>query len=307
MAFDLIERVGARSESDVVACLARRVGGTPALIDRGADGRTMLATLDDWLSGKEKVAPADPSLAPEELAAQVLHQCADPGSITQGAGLHNTCAAAAIQYLLAENAPAELARMVRGLASEGSVRLRNGDRMARVADSVVPDRYVRDAHGTVHSDPSGPIADTRSAVDRIFQAAMMDYANGADRYSDKDDKSYGRERWYTGLYAPQQRRALEAVFGSRYARIEGSRGLDRLRRLFDPILVDLRWVGGSHAVVVDRVENGRVYFVNPFGPWRKGAPALVDDPPRRVEDLHSRESMRIDDFERAFECAYVGV
>jgi hypothetical protein len=302
----LIEKSDGRWNQYLVGCLARRVGKRPALLAKDVEGRTLLENLALWMGMPSDRPPPDPSLESTELVGELLRECADPGAITQGVGLHNTCAAASIQFMLAKGDPAELGRIMRGLAIHGRAVLRSGDWLSRVRDSVTPDRYVRDRHGKIHQDPNGPIADTRNAIDRLFQAALMDFANGSDRYSDKADLSYSGGFSYTGLYPQQQQRALEAVFGARYFQARGPRGLTILKNVLEPILVDLRWLNGSHAIVVDRIENGRVYFHNPFGPWPGSVLSILNDPLRRVEDQHGRESMRLDDFEHAFQCAYLG-
>jgi hypothetical protein len=300
MALELFGRLSPANQANFRACVERKVGHRSALLDRASDGATFL----EEVASPFEVAPK--GTAGSVLGAELLESCANPGAITQGAGMHNTCTVASIEYLLARDYPAELGRLVHGLVRFGQVRLENGDWMTRVEDSVEPDRYLRDGAGRLRPDPNGTIPDPRKAIDRIFQAALMDYANGSDRYSDKTDLSSGSGLPYTGLYNDQQRKALEAVFNKSYREVRGRKAIAALSTAIrdTPTMVDLEWREGSHAVVVERIADGRVYFKNPLGPWGR-ALAEVPEPLRRIEDHDGHESMRLEDFGGLFQAAYL--
>jgi hypothetical protein len=299
-------KLDARGTKAFLGCIERTIDGHSALLDRDKDGRTL---LDALLLVAE--APPDPELESRGLTradvlASTLEGCGQPGAITQGVGLHNTCVVADMQWLLAVRNPGEYARLVAGLATEGRAVLKNGEWLVRVEDSVAPDRYRSDARGKPLPDPDGPTRDPRNAADRLFQAAMMDFANGSDRYSDKDDQSVGPMGTYTGLYPEQQQRAVDALFGRPVALLRGDDGLTRvLDQRSAPVIANLHWAGGSHAVVVEQVEGGRVYFRNPFGPSRDVAGTVLRDPERRVENGEGRESMSLEAFSRAFQRTYI--
>jgi hypothetical protein len=290
-----------------VGCLERRIGGRSALLDRGQDGITLLEQIAPDVVDVERATPEQ--LQPMELAGSLLHECAEPGVITQGEGLHNTCTVAAVQYLLLQRSPAELARIVRSVAFEGSARIRNGRAITRVEDSLTRHRYVLDTAGKYQQDAAGPIPDPRNLVDRLFQAAMMDYANGSDRYSDKDDRSYADDGSYRGLSRRQQEVALEGVLGRPFRAVSGENGMRALERAVAaaPAMVDVHWLDGaeSHAVVVERIEGGRVYMKNTLRFWPGPRFPMLTRPLRKVEDHQGRESMPLEDFERIFQCAYV--
>ena len=74
-----------------------------------------------------------------------------------------------------------------------------------------------------------------------------------------------------------------------------------------PALAVLRWSSGSdvfHAVVVDRIDDDRVYFRNPHGNAHHGQPpgTDLDTPPRRVE-AGSTQSMTVADFRARLDSA----
>src|SRR5262249_26064971 len=148
----------------------------------------------------------------------------------------------------------------------------NGDDLCRVMISV-PD------------DDSG-----RSASERIFQSALMDYADNAGIHNDYDN--YGGDH---GLSRWEQRYGLEGLFGRDF-HLLGPGGyvhrdlLDVLRDCMPtPTLADLHWSDGAHAVVVTKIENGRVFYHNPWGPVtddvQNGDEYPYDNPRgRRLED-----------------------
>jgi hypothetical protein len=299
-------RLDATSRSRFLRCLDRRVRERSALVDRASDGSTFLEEIASWTIEEDGSKVVVGGLSRAQLVGEILYACGDPGAITQGAGMHNTCTVTAIEYMLARDNPAELARLAEGLAVRGSVSLESGERVTRVEDSIAPDRYLHGPSGKLVRDPSGTIPDPRATIDRLFQAALMDFANGGDRYSDKEDLSFGFESSYTGLYPEQQRRALESVFDRPYAELRGRQAIRAIENQphLAPVMVDIEWKDSSHAVVVDRIEGGRVYFQNPMGPWHR-ALTVLSDPVRRIEDHHGKESMRLDEFKRIFQCAYL--
>lgn len=258
-----------------------------ALLDKDKDGNTLLSSLH-----KLATEPLSPELAQngvtrQSLLGSIMDECAHPGNVNQSN--RGTCTVTTMQYMLCEQNPAEYGRIMHGLLTDGSVTLRNGDTLTREADSIAPDTAV-----------------SRSASERIFQSAMMEYANGSENYSNLDDRSRGKRLIFFnydhgGLYDKQAERGLEALFGRDFDRTGDVLDTVRDRSPADTY-VHMAWgedKGGGHAVVVTRVENGRVYFRNPWGPTTDAAGTNYQDPPRRLEDPSTREeSMSIEDFEK---------
>ena len=269
-------------------------GKGTALLSVDSQGKTLLDNLTELSTMK-----LDPKLASEgiqraDLLESVMEECATPGQINQAN--RGTCTVTSMQYMLCTEQPGEYARLMTGLLSpEGKATLRNGDPLVRVSDSIAKDS-----------------ATNRSDSERIFQSAMMDYANGDENYSNVDDAST-KERWWIlpdvdhgGLYPDQEERGLEALFGQDYKRVKGG-GLEYLESVTPgQTLVDFKWGDGGHAVVVERVEDGRVYFRNPWGPTTDATGTTYSDPDRRMEDPANRvESMTVEEFNKKMRTVYV--
>lgn len=146
---------------------------------RGADARGQVAlhqllvagklssALLDALSGLA-AAPHAPTIDGRTLLTQTLVELADPATIEQKS--RGTCATTAVQMLIALREPEVYVGLVRGLASpDGVATLPNGDVIKRLPDWAA-------------SNDGG-----RSLPGRLLQSSLMDYANGAARYSNADD------------------------------------------------------------------------------------------------------------------------
>jgi hypothetical protein len=259
------------------------------LLNRDSQGGTLLSSLQRIATG-----PLDPQFAQtgvtrDSLLDSILQEVTEPGQINQGS--RGTCAATSMQYMLCVQNPAEYARLMQGLLSPaGSVKLANGDDLHRVTDSIAPDDNT-----------------TRSPSERIFQCAMMDYSDNAGIHEDYDNTD--PSDIHRGLSRYEQRRGLEGLFGRDF-HLWGPGGYvhrDLIDVLKDgmptPTLADLYWKDSagkdsSHAVVVTRVENDRVYFRNPQGEVTDVPEGYnYPDPPRRLEDAKNDvESMSFADF-----------
>ncbi|MDY7228555.1 hypothetical protein [Hyalangium rubrum] len=238
-----------------------------ALLDRDSTGKTLLDNLHQMATQKMPDSFKDSGVTRESLMASICQEAAHPGEINQ----HNrgTCTVTSMQYMLNDTNPAEYARIMTGLMSEkGEVTLASGATLSRDADSIAPDSATQ-----------------RSSSERLFQAAMMQYARGGaegdySNLTNKDD----------GLNASEQERTLEALFNRDFDNYTGGGADDILAKLKDRSPTDsyirMHWgedKSGGHAVVVDRVENGRVYIRNPHGPGGTQGDTL-ENPPRVVED-----------------------
>lgn len=252
------ERLKTMTAQDVPARLALQV----LLLSGKLPGDRPNTAGDDTLAALDALAqqPLAAGLKRSELVSDLIQELAVPSAINQKN--KNTCAAASLQILWAMQEPAELVRIVAGLASPGgTVKLASGTEIFR-------------AQGTERADDS-----RRSASSRLWQAAMLELGNGPDATYDnrKDENSRG----FDGLDPIQINAVVDALNGRKnvrmpiytnkpeaiIARIESETAAGR------PVPIGLKWgerdadgeIHGSHMVLATRVEAGRLYFNNPWG------------------------------------------
>ena len=264
----------------------------------GYGGRTLLSHLHDLAT-----KPVAGGLDKGELIQNLAQQTLDPGEISQGG--RGTCVPTTMEYILAKTRPAEYARLVVGVASPaGTVPMMSGAILKRNP-------------GTEQRDDSG-----RTAASRLFEAAMMDYANFVFDYNNQTDKNGVAGIGIIGGLPPsagkrminamlnENRRVVEAVpfIGQiPFTAIGGSRVLKAVqeataRGVMVPAGLDWRGIGewrpAGHEICVITVENGRVYYRNPWGPdYGKGRVTDgKDGPVRRIEDNGGMESMTVAEF-----------
>ncbi|HEY9854401.1 MAG TPA: hypothetical protein V6D05_01600 [Stenomitos sp.] len=151
-----------------------------------SDHKDLLATLNG-LSHQ----PLAKGLDRPSLISDMIQEIAVPSAINQ----HNkgTCTVTSLQIMMAMEQPAEYARIVSGLASpSGKAKLANGDTITREP-------------GTIGKDGT-----PRTASAKLWQPAMMEYANGSLNYDNKTDTN---SNGAGGLNAAQVHRALEGLTG----------------------------------------------------------------------------------------------
>lgn len=237
----------------------KKLTGGPA----DKDGKNLLANLDAL-----RTSPKADGLEGNKVLAQVVQEIQTPDGINQ----HNrgTCTMASTQILMALKQPAEYTRLITGLSSpEGKVSLANGDSVTRFEGTNKPDDTSR----------------TDSA--RMFQATMMDYANGGEKYKNTAEAG--------GLNAGEVNRALEGLFAQNVnsQRVEDGVGgfirsirgdvthdrggavktVEEQANGGSPTLVGMNWgerdesgkTHGGHEILVTKVEGDRVYYDNPWG------------------------------------------
>lgn len=156
-------------EGDPVARLRLR----EVLLDERLPGGNDLVNAKSLLANLSELAtqPLADGIDRQELLADVLAQVDDPINIHQKR--FNTCGPTTGQLVLAMQEPAEYVRLAAALASpDGETKLQNGDALARKAD---------------WNDAAD---DNRSVANRLFQSALMEYANGRFDYNTVRD---GRE------------------------------------------------------------------------------------------------------------------
>lgn len=217
---------------------------------------------DDLLGALDKLAqqPVAPTLKRTELVSDLVQELAIPSAINQKN--KNTCAAATMQILFATKEPAELVRVVAGLASpEGRVTLASGIELGRVP-------------GTERADDS-----RRSASSRLWQAALIELGNGPNATYDnaKDQNSRG----FDGLDPIQTGEVLNALTGRKVEKltIYSSKidaiidRIDAQTKAGSPVPIGLKWgerdadgeIHGGHMVLATGIQGGRLYFDNPWG------------------------------------------
>lgn len=253
---------------------------------RDKRGNDLLTNLS-WLSTDRLAAGVDSGL----LTAQAIVQTADPGrTITQGD--HGTCAATTIEYVLATRNPSEFVRVARGLTGDdGWVQLAGGKMATRVPDSVAEDhsgrtqldRVVQAAFMQVGGADSGTYTNAR---DGFSEGPASSPANGWGGMNLQPGSFMARALGMpgnqtetgavsqSGLMLEQVHGLAEQATGEKYTDIYDwrstpgqvtSRIADFTKDGKDTIPVSLQWDGGRHRITVTKVENGRVYFRNPWG------------------------------------------
>ncbi|MCL2160335.1 MAG: hypothetical protein FWH56_00385 [Betaproteobacteria bacterium] len=313
-ALDVFNSAGTNGRMMLVRLAQRQVNDKSALLDTDKNGNTLLHSLHRIATqplgaGKESLAAefkkTKPEITNKELLYDIMREAANPGTIVQGS--KNTCSIAAIQYMLVKQNPAEYVRIMQRLISEGKVELR-GVTLEHV-DGIghKRNRTLEISPGSVERDNAN-----RPSSSRIFQAAVMDFANGIDDYSNKKDRSTTRHKVfrsksYQGADNSQAQRALMGLFGNFFSLSRNFLELTSFPHP-SPMYVSMNWdrrvrrdPDSFHAVVFEKVENGRVYFRNS---WRVQAPdgtELQKGPPRRLEDSSTGlESMPILEFQKRF-------
>lgn len=215
---------------------------------RATDGSTVLDNLDRMVKR--------PDLAP--YVADVLADMVLPERIWQGKA--PTCTAATMQFELAMRQPAEFSRLMCGLAIDGSVKMAGG--------------------GTLETQPGAALngslvaGDKRSPTEAVFQAALMEYANGTETYDfNKMQSTAANGRTHRGLNGDQIQDALTQLFGVSYRTTKTTtpdeaagalKGLSRSLTPNRPVLVDLVVDDTTnHCVAFEGMNNGRIWLRDP--------------------------------------------
>lgn len=245
---------------------------------KDSQGGTLLDNLERM--SKQPVAEG---LDRNAMFRDTVKQINDPDMLHQGN--KGTCTVATLEHLNASREPAEYARLMGGLASpSGEVKLRNGETLRR-------------DDGLVAKDDSG-----RSTASRLYQASVMEYANGALDYDNARDGHYkpslrarltgGQETTldHRGLNAGEWERALDGVLpGDRRPVFHSGDSANAERELRSslskdgPVPVALKWardeksLHASHALSVEKMDATHVYLRNPWGYGDNAGP----DGPRR--------------------------
>jgi LysM repeat protein len=263
-----------------------------------------------------------------EILGRTIEETGDPiWHLDQGSV--GECAPTSLQTHLLLNTPSEYARLIGGLSSKSQVAvLSDGSVLAAAKNDIVPNATV------IPSGTNSPISDTRSVTERMFQGAIQQYAGrsagGPQNFDCNTDQ--------TGLGDQQVANVLHGLYNRPYSveppngqGVGGAVGSNQGQRdaIYNkvnaqlsqgagPVAAGMIWGGnnaaaGSHEIMVTKVDNGRVYFRNPWGSRDAQGAAYKDNqniagpPPRRVEDSQGGlESMSVADFKRYLDGAVLG-
>ncbi|HEY7162295.1 MAG TPA: hypothetical protein VH815_13600, partial [Acidobacteriota bacterium] len=212
-----------------------------------------------------------------------------------------TCTVTSMTHTLAEKNPAEYARIVTDLATTGQSKIANGDTITPPADGFAQDNS------------------NRSVSERLFQSALMNYGRPGAGYQNWNKAGFPQPGGGTvdngfppngsNLGALENKRVMEGLFGKKMERYTDKLP-DRIKTEIGkgngPVFTGLRWGNGNHVVEITKIEGGRVYFRNPWGPGAVAPNGTASGtaanntnagPQRQTEDqANGIESMTIDQF-----------
>jgi hypothetical protein len=245
------------------------------LLDGRLTNKKDLMGQGDLLSHLSRLAtqPLVAGVDRTELVTCLIEEMENPTKIQQE--YRGTCVATTATILSSRKNPAEIARLVADLARpEGTAKLSNGDTIKRNATFTNPDDG------------------NRTPSVRLLQPALMDYGNFFLRYdNDRDvhtlenrsfwdgvkdgwDKLRSKITLGGGLDGYGSNRILEALTGENFTTIHTVMRLNRnsaWKRIEASLAagrsvpVGLAWEDGGHKVLFDKIENGYVYYTNPWG------------------------------------------
>ncbi len=256
-----------------------------ALIDSDSKGRTLLDNLNQ-LATQPLNANLVGFTTTEALLSNALLETVNPSRVGQGTA--PTCTTASMQYELVADEPAEYIRLLAGLTGPtGKTQMRGGGELRLEATAA-------------HADG----LDARTVSQAVFQSSTLEYANGRDSAFDPVLGTSTNRRTgatYRGLKPNQQTTILRQLFGVKYTNdtlyteAEGARALENLRG-FDaagaqnrPILLEIDQGAFNHAVTLERVNQGRVFFRDPYGVLRSMPEDLF---PKYVVAIHRPAELR---------------
>lgn len=284
-----------------------QAGSKPVILEIDSTGMTLMNRLYELATEPMHEAFTRADISRDDVVRSVLDEVLRPGGINQSS--KRTCAATSMQYMLVVRQPAEFVRLIKGLTSaEGKVDLANGETLSRVADSVQPD------------------TSRRSVSERLFQSAMMEFANPGKHSNEKDlsitNLGFAKIS-LRGMGAPNQ--ALNALFNDKHVSFrgwfgDGSKTFNQTlqeaieRTLPQAIYCTMNWKTSQsehaerreHAVVITGIRDGRIFFRNPFGASVALGLEQGLGPERKIEDaVTGLESMKLSDFLRESPTVYI--
>jgi hypothetical protein len=253
----------------------------------------ILSELDRLAQGNIAPAVTDQSggtAGKAQVMENLLNELATPNThINQDN--KGTCTCTSMSYALAKNNPAEYARIATDLLTTGQATLKTGSVVSPPLDGFAFD------------------GSQRSASERLIQSALMNLGMGGNYSNVRDQHVVTGVRGLTYAQEAIVAVALNGKWFSVHTEDVLGRVKSDLKEGNVPVLVNLRWGGrnSAHAIQVEKIENGRVYFRNPWGGNIPGVQPGVGNtghipgpggPLRRVEDgQNGIESMSVEVFE----------
>lgn len=238
-----------------------------SLLDKGtltkkdSSGKTILENVHRMQTGPNK-----PGVNGVGLADDTIKALNDRSHISQGP--HGTCGAASLQNVMMGKDPAEVTRIVKGLAADGQVTTRGGHVMKAGTGSL---NWHKDV--SITTDKS---VESRSDLDIIFQSAAMrsialvggdmDALGGlADYNVNKDNGDASSVATGDSASDPLHlTRLAENITGKNYDQdhLWGtySEMVTNANAGKEPIALFSPSGGGMHYVTVTGVSNGKVHF-----------------------------------------------
>jgi len=243
-----------------------------------------------------------------EFAAALLSELAMPDSVHQDTKA--TCTVTEEERNLCRHDPAHYAAIMTDLALCGRAALHGGYQLTLPAAAVV-------------TADQGDKLPARSLSMRIFQSSAMELAarlNGGSYNLLTDTASGAGGDQYRGLYKNQQQILMYALRGQATERLDtyGTRPVSAesmiarigaaARQEGVPVLINVAGGGvhASHRITVVGIENGTVYFHNPWGAEINSGPAR--DYHWGDKDNHAKlERMSLSEFKRCLASAFLPV
>jgi hypothetical protein len=228
--------------------LARMCDTTGILSHTDVKGGNVLSNFEAMAASK------DPNVRRTLMAT--MADVANPERIWQGDS--PTCTVTSMQYELAKADPPEYARIMSGLALKGEVTMAGGGTLTATKTDLSPAALNRQR---------------RTVSEAVFQDAAMEFANGAEKYDTKNQRSVRADGTsHNGLKGDQIREMVAQLSGQPYQRYEidddssAARFANKLSAnsgLNQPVLIDLDYGKFNHCVAFDHIANGNVYYRDP--------------------------------------------
>ena len=280
---------------------AGRLALQTMLFEGRLPGKAANAEGDTTMSALAKLAkaPMHDSLRPDQVLSEAINEIHRPDAINQQD--RGSCTMASVQIKLAKENPAEFLRLVRGLASpSGEVKLANGDAIVREPGTEVPDSSNRTAPARLFQ-----------AAMMEYGNGDLDYDNTMEnqeylaRYREREGLAPDAPVDPQDLHSDGSGGLSDAMVGSVVRALAGGRASVRIDMRYDgvpdpkPVMDNLRqglakglavpvgldWGGrdangrihGGHEVLVTRINQGRVYYHNPWGQQESMAIAKFEE------------------------------
>ncbi len=188
-----------------------------------------------------------------DFVAQLAVECAAPECINQGD--RGTCGPTSLTIALARENPSEYARVVAGLALNGSVVCANGSTL------------------NAYSGASANDGTWRSLTQKLLAPALMSAGNTGFAYDNTNDRNWFIVGFPSGMYPGGLAAVGGMLFNRNFSAVQflhpalsngyaSGEAFDRLAAGRTPVIAVMD-IG--HFMIVDRREGGFVYLTNPWG------------------------------------------